>query len=636
MEMMASETDDQNDINKDEAATDGTKSPCHIRPDDAGYWNAFLGWYIFVLHAVIAAAIAIGVTQIHGHSFGVGGDINVFELGPNRKLYQAQVTGLVSLALVVLRLVAGSCSVLLAWRVVYVLLEKRGLTLGELTLTINWKLPLLFRFGRRSVATKGRARIVAPGSSLLRVLWPSVAVLLLWPQAIAPPLLTSSLSWIPGTTVVGKQAEMVFPFAGNSSWWDGFFFEEQLTGAVIEGAAMSSRDPGYAFGSRREGMIPARRHFNSNLNLPNGSKIDITVPYFYVDRIEWVNAENEVPYTNAGQTLYTDVNKRFEIRNRGTTALVRDKGWEYLEALPDRPRVVTREALVSVKLDTVLVGEELPDGTKTDLETPCPTDSDVFGKLPDVAQWQRDITGYGEVVAHDCYIFARATLIAGLHPGQQCDVTTVAAGSSTTEHYASCLLPPVNSPDDLEEDWISDLSLDFLSETLKFTSLQSYVSPSITDNLEDYTRGILTLGYHAAWGGVTRRFRGSSDFETATYWPGEPVVFASVSRQRVFAWLGLTLSLTASALLVAGYQHTAVAVKTVRDPTVAALTMDISAVAHSGRSYGLCNAVDLNDGDQELPRLVWKRRDVGGDGESCIRRLAFVDDESSLLRNQEA
>jgi hypothetical protein len=320
-----------------------------------------------------------------------------------------------------------------------------------------------------------------------------VAVLLLWSQAIAPPLLTSSLSWIPGVTVVGKQAEMVFPFPGNSSWWAGFFFEEQLTRAVIEGAAMSSRDPGHAFGSRREGMIPARRHFNSNLNLPNGSKIDITVPYFYVDRIEWVDAENEEPYTNAGSTQYT------ESTSASTYGM-----WE------PRPSLGTR------------VGST---------RKPCPTVLDPFGALLDVAQWQRDITGYGEVVAHDCSIFTRATLIAGLHPGQRCDVTTVAAGTSTTEHHASCLLPPVDRPDDLEEDWISDLSLDFLSETLKFTSLQSYVSPSISNNLEDYTRGILTLGYHAAWGWVTRRFRGSSDFETATYWLGEPVVFVVASEE---------------------------------------------------------------------------------------------------------
>jgi hypothetical protein len=88
----------------------------------------------------------------------------VFELGPSRKLYQAQVTGLVSLALVVLRLVSGSCSVLLAWRVVCVLLEKRGLTLTELTLTINWKLPLLFCFGRRSVTTEGQASTVGLGA----------------------------------------------------------------------------------------------------------------------------------------------------------------------------------------------------------------------------------------------------------------------------------------------------------------------------------------------------------------------------------------------------------------------------------------------------------------------------------------
>ncbi|KAK2690685.1 hypothetical protein QWA68_010487 [Fusarium oxysporum] len=112
---------------------------CFIRSDDRGLWNGCKSWYIFLIHIGLAIGIMVLVIQIDGRHFKIGSVSTVFTF--HSRLYQAQVTGLLSLALVSLRLVAGTGSALLAWRIIFILLEKCGVTLVELTRLLSLCVP---------------------------------------------------------------------------------------------------------------------------------------------------------------------------------------------------------------------------------------------------------------------------------------------------------------------------------------------------------------------------------------------------------------------------------------------------------------------------------------------------------------
>ncbi|KAF2800760.1 hypothetical protein K505DRAFT_331482 [Melanomma pulvis-pyrius CBS 109.77] len=296
--------------------------------------------------------------------------------------------------------------------------------------------------------------------------------------------------------------------------------------------------------------------------------------------------------------------------------------------MPTQPGSFVGKKLVAVKLRTLNFGDELPDGTQARLDTKCPTVSEVFGKLPDVDQYQTSIGNGKEVVAHDCCIVAEATITAGKLASKDC---TASSSAGAQELYATCFTS--HGKHDVEEDLLSNLALDFTSEVLKYTVLQNYSQPWMNDDLTEYTTGMLLLGYHAAWSGLMRSLGNAS--EPVTIRPAEGVVFANIDRGNLYIWLALNAMLTISALLVFLVQRLG-KTKTIRDPTVAALTVDLTEITCRGAG-GLCNAVTLSKEDKKLPELVWKHDrneteigDSSVDG-SCRRRVVFANMASSRV-----
>lgn len=280
------------------------------------------------------------------------------------------------------------------------------------------------------------------------------------------------------------------------------------------------------------------------------------------------------------------------------------------------------------------IGDQLPDGTLIKEGTKCPCVSEDFGQLPDVKQWQKTWVGSksNETVGYDCYIMARAKIRAGTTNGMSCNVSS---SSDESESYATCLSPAeIEAPD---EDWLTDLAPDSTSEVLKYTVLQNYSGPWINRNLTEYTTGMLTLGYHAAWSGLTKHLGNLSNIEEIQYRPAKAVIFDRVARGNLYVWLALNVTLTLSALLVflaQCFSNT----KTIHDSMLGALTIDLGEITCTDRAPGLCNAFALARGDEELPRLEWKdngresevRED--GIGQCCRRRVAFINDNKSVSR----
>jgi hypothetical protein len=154
-----------------------------------------------------------------------------------------------------------------------------------------------------------------------------------------------------------------------------------------------------------------------------------------------------------------------------------------------------------------------------------------------------------------------------------------------------------------QESWLTNLSLDFMSDVLIHTSILNFTSTYMSLGPTNYTTGMLTLAYHATWSAMRKKW----DFETEqpSVRISEEVVQAVINRRRLLIWLVMNAALTVSAFMVwIGLR--VCKVKAVRDTTLAALTMDLRDVMHREETLGLCGAVALNSQDRKLGLLKRK------------------------------
>lgn len=115
--------------------------PCTIRSDRSGWWNMFKTWWLFLLHLVLCCPLLFVLLYlVHDRTFHTGSPEAFFT--SRSGLCQRQVNAMLSLALVCIRLVEGSCSALLIWRIVFIMLSKGSMSLAEITRLSDWRFPI--------------------------------------------------------------------------------------------------------------------------------------------------------------------------------------------------------------------------------------------------------------------------------------------------------------------------------------------------------------------------------------------------------------------------------------------------------------------------------------------------------------
>lgn len=576
---------------------------CSPRADDRGLWNAIKAWYLFAVHIVLSAATAVIVIHIDNHEFKIGSDYSVLTF--HSPLHQAQVTGLLSLALVVVRLVAGAGSTLLVWRIIFILLENRGITLLELTRTLSFRIPIL--------------PAINAEKSLFWSLWATIALALMWPHGFAAPLASSSLSWIPGTKLRNDKRTASIERIGDFTHWSAILYSDMRAITVISAAALTANEPQYAF---RSEPIQLRRYFSPSEDIPTRSRINLSLPYLATN-LRWINATDNNKSQYAGNADYSDVSHPLGTRAIGATSIIMDEKWDPRSQMPKQSSILKTTKLVAVRLSMVPSEEELAKGRRPSDKDECPTISAQFGKLPPVIQKKVPvINGKGTITTYDCYILAEVAMTAGIYGGRDCEVVS---SNSTSQSYATCSI--LRDDEAVKEDWLHSLSLDFTSEVLKYSVLQNFSQPWISPDLDTYVTGMLTMGYHASWSTLMRRLGNYT--EPVSFQASEPAVFVSVDRRKLYIWLSMNATLTLAAVIVCAASITA-KTKTVRDTTLAPLTMDLSDILHTPETSGLCTAVSLNHEDRKLPRLQWQR-DFGDSEDNtdqaaalCCRKIVLA------------
>ena len=153
---------------------------CQRRDDDRGLWNLCVNWWILPVHALLAISFTFIVLEVlQGRHFLVNGSEDRDDTSSTFRLYQSDVNTLLSLALVLVRTLAGCWLTLTGWRMSFISLELDGATLGEINRLIDYRIPP-FKPRAQTPWKKG-----SPGFLAAR-LW-MIFLLSIPTQFVAPP-----------------------------------------------------------------------------------------------------------------------------------------------------------------------------------------------------------------------------------------------------------------------------------------------------------------------------------------------------------------------------------------------------------------------------------------------------------------
>ena len=426
---------------------DQTSHGCDVRRDDSGFWNACKAWYLIFLRLIACVILVWCLEKIDGQNFQIGSPPAIFAV----PLYQAQITGLISLSLVLIRMLAGACATLIAWRVIFVMLDQEGLELKGLTRLQNYRMPIL---------PQGNS-----GSRLFWSSWAMLVIILTWPSIFVSPLVTSSVTWIPGTRVTrlsSNSFNFPTPIIDGSNSWDYLTYPSRSLKIIVSATSMAGTDSAYAFGSKEP---PLRRYFSSKQEIAANSLIDITMPYLHVN-LSWIDGADETRFQHVGDSdNYADILQCFadNWRGVGSVSILRNTTWDKEGAKPKVAEIFSGKKIIYIQASTLDIHVPLPDGSTAHKDMACPTTSLSLGKLPNVTQKATDYfashngTITNEWWGKDCFLVAEASITAGKYQGEDCTVKP--AGGNI--YSATCTKQ--TTYDAVEVDWLSRLNFEFMT-----------------------------------------------------------------------------------------------------------------------------------------------------------------------------
>ena len=579
---------------------------CGSRQDSSGVWNILQACWLFIAHPIACVLFVVLMMQlVHGRNFQPGTPPgSIFNVSV--PLFQTQVTGLVSLGLVLVRILSACCTAPLIWTMIVILLEKRGMTLSEISRVNDFRIPILPRFKTTA--------------QYLWSIWATLVITLIWPSNFASPLANSSLAWNPKARDLRPptQYSMKISPMDSNDFWQLRAPEWQMR-AFLESVIRSGTSPEYAF--RLQDEVPLRRYFSRPPGMTNNSTMDLTLPYIDV-QVRWIDASSNNLSTVVVDTAYSDyVGGRQNGVNRmdGSIVIMMDEPWDQENDYPKEATKFIEERVIAVKYNTW----DSDDGLSS-----CPRTSKYFQNMPGLEPHHQTYSVDAKSWGGDCYQIGIATLRAGLFQGVDCDITLI----GSTDAAATC-----NTTRDftaIKEDWVAPVATKMLSEITKgFITLGSTI-PWQNYPIDSYVSSVLMLSYHAAWSSAIdlMQIKENTTFRQATF-----MVQASVDKGRLFGWLAMNLTVTLAAGLVFIALQFA-KTKLIQDTTLAMLQLDMSQITHHRLALGLCDAATLSKRDHRLPMVKLQRNPTGSLLEStrkepkfCQKRLVFVDEKGQQI-----
>ncbi|OJD33696.1 uncharacterized protein BKCO1_28000106 [Diplodia corticola] len=568
------------------------------------FWHIARAWYFFPLHAIIVIVLAVvALVSLDGQTFPTssnapfGSTITHMFQG---KLRQADVTTLVSAALVLVRLTLNVCSSIAAQRSIFILLEKCGLSLREIE--------RIFCYGY------GPFRTNAFGLATMLLL------LLLIPAQLSAPLAQGALSWEPQLTLRHADYNVTLNVAGPGPAFAEFKDHNEPRDFSIKrasGLAVIHRfGPDFYSVLDSDKKVPSRRwapafreHELSNQTkgyqaLPTNTSIgNTTLPFFRMSNLTWIDYDDSLEHYLAwdnGLFNVTDPMNPLRASLPGNAAILRDSPiHSWISTWPNA-------TLLNATFTIAVLAARLPSA---DAPTACPATSSAFGTLPNTKPY----TAVGPTNFTNCYLFATASVLAGTTQCLDCPIIS----PGVVERAGNATSPFAPSPDPL-----LPLVMGMLPETMLSIVTGNATYAPTHANLAGFLAGAFSAAYQASWNDLTDRLAlaptntpinaaTSAAAATSNYSLPLYPLRAAVDAQRIRTWLALHLLVPVAAALLAVLQ-TRCRAEPVVDFAAACLLTDALPVVRAAEAAGVRTAARVEGAQSRRVGRVVVREEGGG------------------------
>ncbi|KAF8245488.1 hypothetical protein K440DRAFT_634182 [Wilcoxina mikolae CBS 423.85] len=550
--------------------------------------------YILVLHLLVVSGMsAITIIKLPGTEANGSGDIGKW-YGINVQV--GDISAAIAAGLVLVRMTATSWSSMVAWRCVYMLLEKDTLDLRQLNSMISWKLPRPREFVGWIKGT-GKEDSTVQSDPTFRI-GTAIILLLMWPATLGAPLLTSAVSWT---------SMQRYPNVDPNS---PAFKQNEPTATVSIPAWRAYLD---SSNERRDTMIRATSNvgimtFNTDPLQPNFCRhvvqqdlqvnvtLNVTFPCIKVEDPKWISDPPSAVKTWLNSTNNTSIigTELFSFGQVGAVVLFDVDKWptgdKYEAAKTACQKAQATDpapANAVVQLPTTQSGGSLTSEAAYSAQIVSSP-----AKVPPRVAAKRDLVSR-DTAASPCdgldtppdpnefkgtkYV----VIFASVHDGTKCSDIATTFGelpsdaklfSIREEKDAPCFIAgtvditagvmnnvegkAINTKAvDIQRDdgkigdnrWVNE-TLFLLPDVMNMVALTN-MTASIRrwQNIPNYTKSVIQYSYSATWDAMDQKFSpadgGIPTRQQVT------ILIATVKEARVYAWLGINLLFTISGLL---------------------------------------------------------------------------------------
>lgn len=551
-------------------------------------------WYFFPLHLILVIAFAvIALAYLDGQTFPSSSDapfgatiVHIFK----GKLRQADVTTLISAALVLVRLTLNVCSSIAAQRSIFILLEKCGITLQEIE--------RIFSFEQGPVGLNGFK------------LGTIVLLLLLIPAQLSAPLAQGAVSWVPELRLHHADYNVSLNVAGPTLAFTEFqehieprdFSIKRASGLAV----IHRHGPDFYTVMNSTKRVPSRRwapafreHELSNHTkgyqalLTNTTIGNTTLPMFHMSNLTWIDYDPSFEqFLDEHNGLFNVTAPMNPIRASlpGNAIILRNLTMDsWLSAWPNATRL---NDTFKIAVLTENLGENATatcaGGGKS---------SSVFGALPKTKPY----SAKGPTNYTNCYLFAEATVEAGTTQCHDCSIIS----PGVVERPGNATAPFTLSPDPL-----LPIIMGMLPETMLSIVTGNATYAPTWANLDGFVAGAFAAAYQASWNDLTDRLALQQQTSTNISLPSYPLR-ADIDPSRVRTWLAFHLLVVVSGVLLAVLQSRC-HMPPVVDFAAACLLTDPSAVVRAADAADVRTAARIDGKSSGRVGKLVVREEGGG------------------------
>lgn len=502
------------------------------------------------------------------------------------RLRVSDVTTIISLALVITKLFVGAWTGLILWNIVFVLLETPGMKLSKIDQTMSYYLPPW----RAVYRQKAGAFVI-------------VLLLLVVPQQFISPLLSGAVDWDVGSEYNPTLAQTQAGYPGvDPLFWFWYYFSSETRRAYVRRAA--------AFASIVwDGAASDRghcRHLVNDDGFPvNSTVLDAVVPCIQIHSITFpstpppadlarivhgsVHASDRVDKL----TRVRDAPFRYSIDGNAVLFDLEDRPGPFDEFPPEEEGGFRREvpspyiqtglmhAVVMVNGTVPLNGNNCTDLTEN-----------IFG----MTRFNNIFTPVREGNYYRCFTYAVVNLTAGV-------------AVSPSSRYISPRVVEADLRDadmDLQPGpWVQE-AMYLMPDVMSMFSMMNSSSLPTWGRLEEYVNRLIRYSYQGAWDMLSRSFEPNQELLPVRLYEQRQV--AQVSRPRVFGWLGASLAMTISCVLLVLGGHFSTRSIVLEGPVSAFVTDSSPLLARMGLDRDITNASSPSSAvDRELGAVVLRK-----------------------------